>query len=32
VVSADEAGAAGDGDGVAWSWGLQRAEVGEVGL
>src|SRR3712207_4153480 len=32
VVSADEAGAAGDGDGVAWSRGLQRAEVGEVGL
>jgi hypothetical protein len=29
-VSADEAGAAGDGDRVAWSRGLQVAEVGEV--
>jgi hypothetical protein len=32
LVAADEAGAAGDGDGVAWSRGLQFAEVGEVGV
>ncbi|MEA2235243.1 MAG: hypothetical protein QOD83_5059 [Solirubrobacteraceae bacterium] len=32
MVSADEAGAAGDRGGVAWSRCLWRAEVGEVGL